>query len=79
MRLPDEALRRAERPVEMIVYPQEYHNKWQPSHILAMYDRSIEWFDYWLQGRRPADPDRAARWDQLRQKAVQAEAPQLRQ
>jgi hypothetical protein len=49
----------------MIVYPNEYHNKWQPAHILAMYDRCIEWFAFWLRGEPPADPVRAARWEQL--------------
>jgi acetyl esterase/lipase len=63
------ALREAGRPVEMHVYPGEYHNKWQPLHRLAVYDRNIDWFAFWLCGDE--DPSSAkrlqyARWARLR-------------
>jgi dipeptidyl aminopeptidase/acylaminoacyl peptidase len=63
------ALREAGAPIDMFVFPGEYHNKWQPAHRLAVYRRSLDWFDYWLRGIRPAAPDRKAdveRWDKLR-------------
>ncbi|MCW1430884.1 Atxe2 family lasso peptide isopeptidase [Novosphingobium sp. JCM 18896] len=63
------ALKQAGKPVEMYVYPDEYHNRWQPVHRLATYVRSLDWFDYWLAGKRDADPAKAAqyeRWDALR-------------
>ncbi len=63
------ALKEAGKPVEMIVYPGEYHQKWQPAHLYAGYVRSLDWFDYWLLGRRDPDPAKAAqygRWDELR-------------
>jgi dipeptidyl aminopeptidase/acylaminoacyl peptidase len=63
------ALREAGAPIDMFVFPGEYHNKWQPAHRLAVYRRSLDWFDYWLRGIRPAAPDRKAdleSWDKLR-------------
>jgi dipeptidyl aminopeptidase/acylaminoacyl peptidase len=63
------ALREAGAPVDMFVFPGEYHNKWQPAHRLAVYRRSLDWFDYWLRGLRSAAPDRQAElahWDRLR-------------
>lgn len=75
------ALREAGKPAEMFVYPDEYHNKWQPAHRLATYQRSIDWFAFWLQGKRDADPvkqEQYARWDRLRalrDKALTASPP----
>lgn len=63
------ALREARAPVDMFVFPDEHHVKWQPSHRLAIYRRSLDWFDYWLRGIRSAAPDRQdelRQWDQLR-------------
>ena len=64
------ALREQNKPVDMYVFPDEYHNKWQPRHRLAIYERNIDWFLYWLQGREDPDPRKAeqyANWDRLRQ------------
>lgn len=63
------ALRDFHRPVDLYVFPDEYHYKWQPAHRRAIYERAIDWFDYWLLGRRSAAPERVAelrRWDALR-------------
>ena len=63
------ALKDAGQPVEMIVYPDEYHNKWQPAHLFANYVRSLDWFDFWLRRRKDPDPAKAqqyARWDELK-------------
>lgn len=63
-------LKQARHPVEMFVYPDEYHNKWQPAHRHAVYARGLDWFAYWLAGRRDSDPAKAPqyrRWDQLEQ------------
>lgn len=35
------ALRAANVPIEMYVYPDEYHVKWQPAHRLAIYRRNL--------------------------------------
>jgi dipeptidyl aminopeptidase/acylaminoacyl peptidase len=63
------ALREAGAPVDMFVYPDEHHIKWQPAHRLAIYRRNLDWFDYWLKGERPSSPDgrsEVAAWDLMR-------------
>lgn len=67
------ALRESGKPADMFVFPDEHHTKWQPAHRLAAYQRSIDWFDFWLRGRLPDDPDRrkdALRWMDMRDQAV---------
>jgi acetyl esterase/lipase len=62
-------LREAGVPIDMFVYPGEYHGRWQPAHRLATYRRSIDWFDYWLRGVRSDAPDRQSElkeWDRLK-------------
>lgn len=59
------ALREASQPVDLYVYPDEYHLKWQPAHRIATYRRSLQWFDFWLSDREdpdPIDPGQYARW-----------------
>ncbi len=63
------SLREAGDPVDMYVFPGEHHNKSQPAHRLAVYRRSLDWFDYWLRGLRSEAPDRKPElehWDRLR-------------
>lgn len=63
------ALREAAKPVDLYVFPDEYHNKWQPAHRLAIYDRNLDWFSFWLQDRRDPDPAKRSqyeRWAALR-------------
>jgi dipeptidyl aminopeptidase/acylaminoacyl peptidase len=63
------ALREVGAPIDMYVFPGEHHVKWQPAHRLAIYRRSLDWFDYWLRKSRSAAPDRQAElrhWDKLR-------------
>ncbi|MEO7689339.1 MAG: prolyl oligopeptidase family serine peptidase, partial [Sphingomonas sp.] len=55
-------------PVEMYVFPDEHHVKWHPVHRLAIYERDVAWFDFWLKGQRSNVPERQAelaRWDKL--------------
>jgi dipeptidyl aminopeptidase/acylaminoacyl peptidase len=64
-----ESLREAGKPVEMYVFPGEFHIKWQPVHRLAIYRRNLDWFDFWLRGIEDPDPAKAAqyrRWRALR-------------
>ena len=66
------ALREANKPVEMRIYPDEYHNKVQPRHRLAVYTRNIDWFAFWLRDTEDPDPgkqDQYARWRDLRERA----------
>ncbi len=62
------ALKDLGKPVEMYVFPDEFHNKWQPAHRLAIYNRGLDWFDFWLKGIENPDPDKTAqyqRWSAL--------------
>lgn len=66
---PHAALQEAERAVEMHVYPDEYHQKWQPSHRLAIYRRNMDWLDFWLRGQESGasnDPTQYSRWREMR-------------
>jgi dipeptidyl aminopeptidase/acylaminoacyl peptidase len=69
------ALREAGKPVEMRIYRQEYHNKVQPRHRLAVYERNIDWFSFWLRGHEdpaPAKQAQYAGWRTLRELAAAA-------
>lgn len=63
----------AKKSVEMFVYPDEHHIKWQAAHRLAIYDRNLDWFDFWLRGREDREPAKAAqyaRWEAMREETV---------
>lgn len=56
-------------PTELYAFPDEAHVKIQPRHRLAIFDRNLDWFRYWLQDYRDPQPAKAAqyqRWDRLR-------------
>lgn len=66
------ALREQKRPVEMHVFPGEFHVKWQPVHRVALYRRNVQWFKYWMMGledRDPVDPAQYQRWATLKAEA----------
>ncbi|HEX4736688.1 MAG TPA: Atxe2 family lasso peptide isopeptidase [Allosphingosinicella sp.] len=70
-----ESLREYGKPVEMYVFPGEFHAKWQPVHRLAIYERNLDWFDFWLRGTEDPQPAKAAqyaRWRLLRERARRA-------
>jgi dipeptidyl aminopeptidase/acylaminoacyl peptidase len=63
------ALEEHGRVVEMFVYPNEYHIKWQPAHRLAIYERNIDWLNFWLRGVESHlrdDPTQYERWRAMR-------------
>lgn len=63
------ALREAGQPMEMYVFPGEHHIKWQPAHRHAIYERNLDWFQFWLQSHVDPDPAKAAqykRWEAMR-------------
>lgn len=63
------ALRQSGQPVDLYVFPDEHHVKWQPAHRLAVYQRNIDWFDFWLKRSEDSDPakaDQYRRWRSLR-------------
>jgi hypothetical protein len=59
-------LRDAGRAVEMYSYPDEYHWKWQPVHRLTIYNRNIDWMNFWLQGREDSAPAKAEQYNRWR-------------
>lgn len=66
---PFTALRAAGKPVEMYVYPNEHHIKWQSAHRAAIYQRNIDWFAFWLQNKIDddrANDDQYRRWIAMR-------------
>jgi dienelactone hydrolase/WD40 repeat protein len=46
-------------PVDFWAFPNETHVKFQPRHKLAVYQRNLDWFRYWLTGQ--IDNDQAKR------------------
>jgi len=39
------------RPIELYVFEDETHVKWQPAHREAIYERNVEWFEFWLMNK----------------------------
>lgn len=60
-------------PVELYVFADEYHQKWRPAHRLATYERAIDWFDFWLNGR--TDPQSAKRPQYIRWRELARHQP----
>lgn len=64
------AFKRAGNPIEMYVFPNEYHVKSQPMHRYSIYKRNLEWFQFWLcDVEEPAgvDPLQYVRWRSMRE------------
>jgi dipeptidyl aminopeptidase/acylaminoacyl peptidase len=62
-------------PSELYVFPNEPHLKFQPRHLLAIGDRNLDWFRFWLQGYVDPDPakaDQYQRWGVMRARAAAA-------
>lgn len=49
-------------PVEMYAFPNEPHIKTQPRHKLAIYQRNLDWFRFWLLGKVDPDPAKAEQY-----------------
>lgn len=63
------AFRKLGKPMELYVFDNEPHIKFQPAHRLAMYDRIVDWFAFWLKRERDCRTDKAAqyaRWVAMR-------------
>jgi len=63
------SLREAKKPVEMFIYPAELHLKNQPKHRYEIYERNVDWFNFWLKESEDIDPakaDQYTRWRGLR-------------
>ncbi len=60
------ALKQSGRPVEMYIFPDEHHIKWQPAHRLAVYERNLDWFDFWLRGVEHPNSRKAGQYTRWR-------------
>ena len=63
------ALRDRTKPVEMYIYQDERHEKNQPKHRYAIYQRNVDWLNFWLRDHEDPDPakaDQYKRWHELR-------------
>lgn len=67
------ALRERGRPVEMVVYPDEFHIKVQPRHRLSVADRGTDWLRFWLQEWEDADVSKRGQY--LRWRAMRKSVP----
>ena len=65
---------------DLHVFPDEPHQKFQPRHKLAAYERNLDWFRYWLQGHEdpsPAKVEQYRHWEAMcdAQKASRPDSP----
>jgi dipeptidyl aminopeptidase/acylaminoacyl peptidase len=59
---------------DLYVFPNEPHQKFQPRHKLAAYERNIDWFRFWLQGYEDPHPAKREEYERWRvMKAAAAE------
>jgi hypothetical protein len=63
------AMTECHKPIEVYVYPDEWHVKRWPAHRYAIYQRNLDWLNFWLNDREDPDPEKAEqymRWHTLR-------------
>jgi hypothetical protein len=72
-------LRHLKRPVEMYLMPQidthPSHNPQNPEQVMAVQERAVDWFDFWLNGHEMPGQEKAAqyeRWRRLRSEQIAA-------
>jgi len=58
---------------DLYVFPHEPHQKFKPRHKLAVYQRNLDWFRFWLQGYE--DPDSAKHEQYQHWNAMKAATP----
>ena len=59
-----------EHRADLYVFPNEPHQKFQPKHKLAVYERNLDWFRFWLQGYEDPVPSKRTqyvRWRVMRE------------
>ncbi|NII09471.1 Atxe2 family lasso peptide isopeptidase [Oleiagrimonas sp. C23AA] len=64
-----------EHRADLYVFPNEPHQKFRPRHKLAVYERNLDWFRFWLQGYEDPVPSKKAqyaRWRVMRQHVKKA-------
>lgn len=56
------ALRAQGKVSEFRVFPREYHMKTEPVHRLAIYERNLDWFSFWLLSKENPNPQDAGQY-----------------
>lgn len=51
---------------DLYVFPEEAHQKFQPRHKDAAYERNLDWFRFWLQGVEDDDPRKTEQYKHWR-------------
>lgn len=54
---------------DLYVFPDEPHQKFQPRHKLAAYERNVDWFRFWLQGYEDPSAGKAEQYRHWRKLA----------
>lgn len=57
-----EAFSHRGKALELFVFPEETHYKWQPPHREAIYGRNIDWFEFWLAREMDCAPSKAEQY-----------------
>ncbi|WP_162258386.1 hypothetical protein [Frateuria sp. Soil773] len=63
------ALRAQDKPVDLLYIRNGDHELVKPRERLAEQGRNVDWYDYWLNGRKDPDPAKAGRyrqWDAMK-------------
>jgi len=55
-----------DRRAELYVFANEPHQKFQPQHKLAVYERNLDWFRFWLLDEEDPDPLKRAQYARWR-------------
>jgi len=67
------ALRRNEKPVEFMIYPNDGHTFTSPEHRFHSMEMNLDWFEFWLSGREDPSPDKVeqyVRWREMQRDCV---------
>ena len=62
-------MRAQDKPVDLLYIRNGDHVLVKPWQRLAEQGRNVDWYDYWLNGRKDPDPAKAARyklWDRMK-------------
>jgi hypothetical protein len=66
------------RPVEMYLMPQidlhPSHNAQNPHQVIAVQERAVDWFDFWLNNHEMPGPEKASQYERWRLLAMQQDA-----
>lgn len=60
---------------DIYVFPNETHIKFQPRHKLAVYERTVDWFRFWLQGYEDPSPAKVGQYRVWRQMKAETAKP----